>query len=341
MPAAHRPARRTSPASPTSRLCGPLPRRALPPGPGQRHPLPFPRCGLKPLRSQKRLFTLSFENEEVPAVRSFFNPPSTSARRGDVPVLTATAAPQRRSNRVEWRRLRRAEGTVWRARISKTWTKKAAPSPTCNRSFFRIQLPGTSRHHRTYELGTRLRGHVAGERGWCAAHSTAPGPLVTVCSMERHLEGTVALITGASSGIGEKTAAALAADGAQVALVARRGDRLRGLVCNLGDDRALAIEADVTEEPTAATVVAQTVERFGRLDILVNNAGVMLLGPILGAPVDEWQRMGDLNLSALLRCTHAALPHLLRAAESAPRRVADVVNVSSVAGRVARNGSGG
>jgi NADP-dependent 3-hydroxy acid dehydrogenase YdfG len=158
--------------------------------------------------------------------------------------------------------------------------------------------------------------------------------------MERHLEGTVALITGASSGIGEKTAAALAADGAQVALVARRGDRLRELVRNLGGDRALAIEADVTEEPTAATVVAQTVERFGRLDILVNNAGVMLLGPILGAPVDEWRRMVDLNLSALLRCTHAALPHLLRAAESAPRRVADVVNVSSVAGRVARNGSG-
>jgi NADP-dependent 3-hydroxy acid dehydrogenase YdfG len=158
--------------------------------------------------------------------------------------------------------------------------------------------------------------------------------------MERHLEGTVALITGASSGIGEKTALALAAAGAQVALVARRGDRLRALVRGLGEERALPIEADVTEEPAAAAVVAQTVERFGRLDILVNNAGVMLLGPIVGAPIEEWQRMVDLNLSALLRCTHAALPHLLRAAESAPRRVADVVNVSSVAGRVARNGSG-
>ena len=158
--------------------------------------------------------------------------------------------------------------------------------------------------------------------------------------MERPLEGTVALVTGASSGIGEKTAAALSAAGALVAVVARRGDRLRALARSLGEERTLPIEADVTEEPAAAAIVAQTVERFGRLDILVNNAGVMLLGPILGAPVEEWQRMLDLNLSALLRCTHAALPHLLHAAESAPRRVADVVNVSSVAGRVARSGSG-
>ena len=73
---------------------------------------------------------------------------------------------------------------------------------------------------------------------------------------------------------------------------------------------------------------------------MINNAGVMLLGPIVDAPVEEWDRMVDLNVKGLLYVAHAALPHLLAAAEDGPRRVADLVNVSSVAGRVARNGSG-
>ena len=159
--------------------------------------------------------------------------------------------------------------------------------------------------------------------------------------MTKRLEGTVALVTGASSGIGEATSVALAEEGATVALVARRRDRLEALAERLGGaGRALVIEADITDPAQAEGAVARTVSELGRLDTLVNNAGVMLLGPIVGAPVEEWQRMVNLNLLGLLSCTHAALPHLLAAAESEPRSVADVINVSSVAGRVARLNSG-
>lgn len=157
--------------------------------------------------------------------------------------------------------------------------------------------------------------------------------------MTDSLAGSVALVTGASSGIGEATAATLAGLGADVALVARRRERLEALAGRIGD-AALVVEADVSDEAQAAAAVQRTVEAFGRLDILVNNAGVMLLGPIEQAPTDEWRRMVELNVLGLLYCTHAALPHLLQAAESEPRRVADVVNVSSVAGRVARQGNG-
>jgi NADP-dependent 3-hydroxy acid dehydrogenase YdfG len=158
--------------------------------------------------------------------------------------------------------------------------------------------------------------------------------------MTERLDGTVALVTGASSGIGEATAVALAEAGAQVAIAARRRDRLESLADRIGRDRVLVLETDVTDEAQARAMVDQTVAHFGRIDTLVNNAGVMLLGPIVDAPVEEWRRMVELNLLGLLYCTHASLPHLLSAADSEPRRVADVVNVSSVAGRVARSGSG-
>src|SRR6202044_2800459 len=159
--------------------------------------------------------------------------------------------------------------------------------------------------------------------------------------MTKRLEGTVALVTGASSGIGETTALALAEEGATVALVARRRDRLEALAERIGGNgKALVIEADVTDQDQAEGAVARTVDELGRLDTLVNNAGVMLLGPIVGAPIEEWQRMVQLNLLGLLYCTHAALPHLLRAAEGDPRQVADVVNISSVAGRVSRQSNG-
>jgi NADP-dependent 3-hydroxy acid dehydrogenase YdfG len=159
--------------------------------------------------------------------------------------------------------------------------------------------------------------------------------------MAERLDGTVALVTGASSGIGEATATALAAHGATVALAARRGDRLESLAAKIGANggRYLVIEADISEEEQARGAVERTVTELGRLDTLVNNAGLMLLGPAVGAPYDEWRRMIDINVIGLMACSHAALPHLLRAAEDAPRRVADIVNISSVAGRIARSGS--
>ena len=156
------------------------------------------------------------------------------------------------------------------------------------------------------------------------------------------LSGTVALVTGASSGIGEATAHSLALHGAKVAIVARRRDRLDALASAIRGQygTALVIEADVTDEAQARTAIERTVSEFGRLDTLVNNAGVMLLGPISDADTTHWERMLDLNVHALLHCTHAALPHLKKAATEGPRRVADIVNISSVAGRVARSGAG-
>jgi NADP-dependent 3-hydroxy acid dehydrogenase YdfG len=156
------------------------------------------------------------------------------------------------------------------------------------------------------------------------------------------LDGTVALVTGASSGIGEAAALAQARRGAAVALVARRTDRLEALAERIGAEggSALSLPADLTDEEDARNAVERTVAELGRLDTLVNNAGTMLLGPALDAPLEEWNRMVRVNLLGLLYCSHAALPHLLRSAESGPRGVADMVNISSVAGRGARDGSG-
>ena len=160
--------------------------------------------------------------------------------------------------------------------------------------------------------------------------------------MTTPLEGTVALVTGASSGIGEATAEILAQHGAGVALVARRIDRLEDLAAKLKSEGAsvLPIQADVANRDEAYEAVDRVAAEFGRLDTVINNAGVMLLGPIENAPVEEWERMVNVNLLGLLYCSKAALPHLLKAADGEPRGVADLVNVSSVAGRVPRLGSG-
>jgi len=150
------------------------------------------------------------------------------------------------------------------------------------------------------------------------------------------LSGRTIAITGASSGIGEAVALACAEAGAAVALAARREDRITELAKRITDDggRAVALPTDVTDERSARAFVEHAYEQLGGLDGLVNNAGVMLLGPVAGAPTEEWRTMINVNLLGLLYCTHAALPVMLEAGRG------DIVNVSSVAGRFARAGSG-
>jgi clavulanate-9-aldehyde reducatase len=149
------------------------------------------------------------------------------------------------------------------------------------------------------------------------------------------LEGKVALVTGASSGIGEATALALAREGAAVALGARRVDRLESLRERIEGDggRAAAIEVDVSDESGAQSFVAAARDQLGGIDILVNNAGLMLLGAVTGADTSEWKRMVDVNVLGLLYCTHAALGPM------ADQGSGHIVNVSSVAGRTASLGS--
>lgn len=155
--------------------------------------------------------------------------------------------------------------------------------------------------------------------------------------MTGKLQDKVALVTGASSGIGEATATALAAEGAHVAVAARRVDRLDALVKQIEQHggKALPIAADVADEAQVNAMVERTHSDFGRLDILVNNAGVMLLGPIEGADTEEWRQMVNVNVLGLMYATHAALPIMKQ------QNSGHIVNISSVAGRTARAGSGG
>ena len=146
------------------------------------------------------------------------------------------------------------------------------------------------------------------------------------------LEGRVAAVTGASSGIGEATVRALSAAGASVALGARRTDRLEAIAGSL-DGQTLVRQLDVSDEEQAKSFIQAAHDELGGLHILVNNAGVMLLGPVADADTGEWRRMIQVNLLGLLYCTHAALP-LLGAGGGG-----DVVNLSSVAGRRADAGA--
>jgi len=146
------------------------------------------------------------------------------------------------------------------------------------------------------------------------------------------LDGRVAVVTGASSGIGEATVRALSAAGASVALAARRADRLEAIAKGL-EGPSLVREADVGDEEQARGLIQAANDELGGVHILVNNAGVMLLGPVAGADVGEWRRMIEVNLLGLLYCTHAALP-LIEASGGG-----DIVNISSVAGRRADAGA--
>jgi NADP-dependent 3-hydroxy acid dehydrogenase YdfG len=154
--------------------------------------------------------------------------------------------------------------------------------------------------------------------------------------MDIDLSDRVVAVTGASSGIGEATALACAKAGAAVALAARRSDRIDALAQRIEGDggRALAVQTDVGEEDQARAFVERTNDELGRIDVLVNNAGAMLLGPIIGAPTEEWRRMIHANVYGVLYCTHAALPLMAKQGSG------HIVNVSSVAGRFAREGSG-
>ncbi|HEV3042463.1 MAG TPA: SDR family NAD(P)-dependent oxidoreductase [Roseiarcus sp.] len=151
------------------------------------------------------------------------------------------------------------------------------------------------------------------------------------------LKGRVALVTGASSGIGEATAFALAGAGARTAIVARRAERLAAVAERIAEagGEALALAADAALESEAKRMLGEVENRFGRLDILVNNAGVMLLSPVAEAEIADFRRMIEINLFGLMTLTRLALPIMKRGGAG------HFVNISSVAGRVANPGSAG
>jgi NADP-dependent 3-hydroxy acid dehydrogenase YdfG len=148
-----------------------------------------------------------------------------------------------------------------------------------------------------------------------------------------HTPGRVAVITGASSGIGEATARALAAAGHRLALLARRGDRIQALAAELGD-QAIAIEADVTDRDSITAAAARVNTALGGADILVNNAGVMLLAPFSSDQRAELRQMIEVNLLGAITATEVFLDQLRDGG-------GDLINISSVAGRTARPGNAG
>ncbi len=143
------------------------------------------------------------------------------------------------------------------------------------------------------------------------------------------LRDRVAIVTGASSGIGAAVCRTLAADGAAVVLAARRIERLDALRAGIEEagGRALAVPTDVTDRDAVRTLVDRALEAFGRIDILVNNAGAMLLSPLRARRVEEWERMIDLNVKGVLLAVAAVLPAMLRQGGG------HIVNLGSLAGR--------
>jgi hypothetical protein len=149
-------------------------------------------------------------------------------------------------------------------------------------------------------------------------------------------QARVAVVTGASSGIGEATARALATAGYRVAVLARRVDRITALADELGDG-AIAIEADVTDRDSILAAAQRVQQEFGCADVLVNNAGVMLLGPFDTGQRDDYRHMFEVNLLSAITATEVFLDQLK---QGGAERGGDIVNISSVAGRTARAGNG-
>ena len=147
--------------------------------------------------------------------------------------------------------------------------------------------------------------------------------------MTDSLRDKVAIITGASSGIGEATARRLAESGARVVLAARRVERLEALAADIEHHQGTALVAptDVTDERSVQRLARRALDAFGRIDILINNAGIMPLSPISKLKVEEWDRMIDVNIKGVLYCVAATLPTMLEQGSG------HIINVSSVAGR--------
>ncbi|BCD88548.1 oxidoreductase [Pseudomonas solani] len=146
--------------------------------------------------------------------------------------------------------------------------------------------------------------------------------------MSTNINGKVIVITGASSGLGEATARHLAALGASVVLGARRVDRLDALVSEItaAGGKAVAFATDVTDAAQVRALVQGGIDAFGRIDVLVNNAGLMAIAPLAETPVEEWDRMIDINIKGVLYGIAAALPGFQQ------QRSGQFINVASVAG---------
>jgi NADP-dependent 3-hydroxy acid dehydrogenase YdfG len=155
--------------------------------------------------------------------------------------------------------------------------------------------------------------------------------------MAGKLDGKVAIITGASSGIGKATAISLAAEGAKVVIAARRGEPLEAVAKHITENggQALPVVADITDEVQIKNLIQKANAEFGRVDILVNNAGISFPGRIENADPANWRKMIDINVLALMYTTYTVLP-IFKAQKSG-----HIVNISSVAGRIARAGMAG